>query len=337
MLGLGQFGNGMHRGNFHLDRDGRSPRIQGTPEDVRETQHIVDLVGVVAAARGNDGIAADSLHVFGADFRVGVGQGQNHRVGGHAGDHLFFEHAPGRQAQKHVGAFNHLGQRAGRGFLGELDLVVVHQFGAAFVNHTRQIGDENVFARHANFYQQAQASQRGCASTRGDQLDGFDVFAGNLEAIENCCAHHDGGAMLVVMKNRNLHAFAQFALDIKTIWCLDVFQVDAAKSGLERGDDVDQFVQVIAFVDFQVKHVDAGELLEQDAFALHHRFCGQWANVAEPQNGGAVGDHCHQITPRGVLVGVVGVFDDFFTRCRHARRIRQCQIMLVDQLFGGGD
>jgi hypothetical protein len=34
-------------------------------------------------------------------------------------------------------------------------------------------------------------------------------------------------------KTGNLHAFAQFAFDIKTIRRFDVFQVDAAKCGLQ--------------------------------------------------------------------------------------------------------
>jgi hypothetical protein len=35
--------------------------------------------------------------------------------------------------------------------------------------------------------------------------------------------------VLIVMEDRNLHAFAQLALDIKTIRRFDVFQVDAAE------------------------------------------------------------------------------------------------------------
>jgi hypothetical protein len=44
-------------------------------------------------------------------------------LGGHFGHHVGLEHAAGRQAQEHVGALDHLGQRARIGLLGELDLV----------------------------------------------------------------------------------------------------------------------------------------------------------------------------------------------------------------------
>jgi hypothetical protein len=57
-------------------------------------------------------------------------------------------------------------------------------------------------------------------------------------------------------------------------------------------------------VDFDIEHVDAGEALEQDALAFHHRLAGQRAEVAQAEDGGAVGDHRDQIALVGVAVGV---------------------------------
>ncbi len=138
------------------------------------------------------------------------------------------------------------------------------------------------------------------------------------------------------MKDRDLHALAQLALDVKAIGRLDVFQVDAAKGGLQRCNDLDQLFGVF-LVDLDVEHIDARELLEQDRLALHHRFAGQRADVAQAQHGCAVGHHAHQVAPAGVSEGGVGVFDDFFTRCGHAGRVGQRQIVLVDHLLGRGN
>ena len=190
-------------------------------------------------------------------------------------------------------------------------------------------------ARYAQLDQEAQAGQRCRPGARGHQFDLLGVLAHHLERVEQCCANHDRRAVLVVVEDRNLHPFAQAALDVKTIWCLDVFQVDTAKGGLQRGNDVHQFVEVVFLVDFNVKHIDAGELLEQDGLALHHRLGGQRPDVPQAEHGRAIGDHRHQVAAAGVLEGVVGVFDDLFTRGSDARRVGQRQIMLVDQLFGG--
>ena len=202
--------------------------------------------------------------------------------------------------------------------MGEKLFVHVHQLGAALVDHTGQIGDKNVFAWNTQLHQQPQAGQRCGTGAGGHQLDLLGVFADHLQAVEDGCAHHNSGAMLVVMEDGNIHAFAQFAFDIKAVWRFDVFEVDATKGRLQRRDDVDQLVQVVFFVDLNVKNVDAGKLLEQNALAFHHRLSSERANIAQAQHGRAVGDHRHQVAAAGVLKGVVRVFDNFFAGRRDA-------------------
>ena len=164
----------------------------------------------------------------------------------------------------------------------------------------------------------------------------LDVFADQRNAVQDGGANDDGGAVLVVVEHRDLHALAQLALDGEAFRRLDVFQVDAAEGRLQRGDDVDQLVGV-GFVDFNVEDVDAGELLEQYALAFHHRLGRQRADIAQAQHGGTVGDHRHQVAARGVLVSGGRIDDDLFTRRRHSRRVRQRQVALVGQLLGRRD
>ena len=105
----------------------------------------------------------------------------------------------------------------------KLDLVFIHQLGAAFIDYARQIGHKNIALRHAHFDEQAQTSKRRSTCARCDEFDLFQVFARDFDAIQNRSAHNDRRAVLVVMKNGDLHAFAQFALDVKTIGGFDVF------------------------------------------------------------------------------------------------------------------
>ena len=142
--------------------------------------------------------------------------------------------------------------------------------------------------------------------------------------------------MLVIMKDWNLHALAQFALNIEAVGCANVFEVDGAKGRLQRGNDVDQLGWV-EFVDLDVKNIDTGELLEQHGLAFHHRLGRQWADVTQTKHGGAVGDDGDQIAAAGVLVSGVRVFDNFFARSSNAWCVGQSQVTLVDQLLGGGD
>ena len=142
--------------------------------------------------------------------------------------------------------------------------------------------------------------------------------------------------MLVVVKDGDFHALAQFFFDVKTFRRLDVFQIDAAQRGFERGDDVDEFVRIV-LVQFNVEDIDVGEFFEQTPLAFHHRLGRQRANVAQPQHCRAVGDHGDQIAARGHFVGLLRVGDNQVARSGHARRIGQRQVALVGQAFGGDD
>ena len=100
--------------------------------------------------------------------------------------------------------------------------------------------------------------------------------------------------MLVVVEDRDLHALAQRFLDLEAFGRLDVLEVDAAEGRLERRDDLDQLLGV-ALLDLDVDRVDAGELLEEDGLALHHRLARQRADGAEAEHGGAVRDHGDEV------------------------------------------
>jgi hypothetical protein len=146
----------------------------------------------------------------------------------------------------------------------------------------------------------------------------------------------DGGAVLVVVEDRDLHPLAQLALDDEAFRSLDVLQIDAAEGGLQCGDHLDEAVGILG-VDLEVEHVDAGELLEQDRLALHHRLGGQRADIAQAQHGGAVGDHGHQVAARGVVAGQVGVGGDGLAGGGDAGGIGQAEVALGGHALGGLD
>jgi len=157
-----------------------------------------------------------------------------------------------------------------------------------------------------------------------------------VQAIEHRGADHDGGAMLVVVEDRDLHALAQLLLDVEALGRLDVLEIDAAEGGLEGGDHVDQLVGV-GLVDLEVEDVDAGELLEQHALAFHHRLGGERADVAQAEHRGAVGDHADQVRARGQLGRLRRILDDRIAGRGHARRVGQRQVALVGEHLGGRD
>jgi hypothetical protein len=71
----------------------------------------------------------------------------------------FFSTPPADRPRKMSGTLDHLGERAQRGLLRELDLVLVHQLGAALVDDAGQVGDPDVLARQAELHQQARQAR----------------------------------------------------------------------------------------------------------------------------------------------------------------------------------
>ena len=147
----------------------------------------------------------------------------------------------------------------------------------------------------------------------------------DFQGVDQRRAGDDGGAVLVVVEDRDVHGLLQFLLDVETLGRLDVLQVDAAEGRLEQLAGLDDLVRIFR-VELDVEDVDVGKAFEEDPLAFHDRLPGQGARFAQPEDRGAVGDHRHQIALGGVLVGILGVLCDFQTGLRDPGRVCQGQV-----------
>ena len=259
---------------------------------------------------------------------VGLASAMTSGLSAIALDHVGLQHVGRRQAEENVGAVDHVAQHALVGLLGIDRLPAVHQRVAAFVHDAVDVADPDVLALRAQRDQQIEAGDRRRTGAGGDDLDVGDLLAVQQQRIGDRGADDDGGAMLVVMEHRDLHARLELRLDLEALRALDVLEIDAAEGRLQRRHRLDHALDGVGG-DFDVEHVDAGEFLEQDRLALHHRLAGQRADIAEAEHGGAVGDHRDQIGAGGQRGRLGGVCGDRLAGGRHARRIGQRQVALV--------
>ena len=130
---------------------------------------------------------------------------------------------------------------------------------------------------------------------------------GQLQRVQQSRAGDNRGAVLVIVKNRNIQEFLQFGLNVKTFGRFDIFQVDAAKAGSYRPGDLNDDIRVMGIY-FNIEHVNVREGFKQNAFAFHDRFGGQRAAVSKTKDGGAIRDDRYQIAFGGVLIGKQWVF-----------------------------
>ena len=83
----------MDRGKLHRAGNRGGTRIQSAAKNKRKAQHVIDLIRIIGAASGDNRIIANRLHILGKNFRIGISERENQRLGGHFRDHLFFQHA----------------------------------------------------------------------------------------------------------------------------------------------------------------------------------------------------------------------------------------------------
>jgi hypothetical protein len=164
---------------------------------------------------------------------------------GHALDHVRLEHAGRREAEEDVGAVDHLAERALVGVLRIDRFPAVHQRRPALIDHALDVADPDVLALEAECDQQVQAGERRRARARDDELDLADLLARQVQGVLHRGRDDDGGAMLVVVEHRDLHARLEPVLDVEAFRGLEVLQVDPAEGRLQRRDHRDHVIDLV--------------------------------------------------------------------------------------------
>ena len=184
--------------------------------------------------------------------------------------------------------------------------------------------------------QQIHAGGGSSPRPHADDAAVTDELALHFQRVEQTGGGDDGGAVLVIVEHRNVAARDQRFLNLETLRRLDIFQIDATKGIGDGRHRVDKLLAGLV-LHLDVDGVDTGEALEQQRFAFHHRLGGQRPQIAQTQNGGAVGDDGHQIALAGITVGIGRVGGDLAYRLGDTRAIGQRQIVGGLGRFGQGD
>ena len=133
------------------------------------------------------------------------------------------------------------------------------------------------------------AGQARGARADHDHAHVLRALADDPQRVQQRRQHDHGGAVLVVVEDRDVQRLLQPALDLEAARRGDVLEVDAAERRRDLLHELDDLVDV-GGVDADRERVDAAQLLEQHRLALHHGHRGFGADVAQPEHGGAVGD-----------------------------------------------
>src|SRR5690606_9328336 len=160
--------------------------------------------------------------------------------------------------------------------------------------------------------------------------------AEQLTGVQKGRRGDDGGAMLVVVKDRDAHAAPELPLDDETFRGADVLEVDTAKRRLKAGDDLNEPMRIF-LIDLDVEDVDIRKALEEDSLSLHDGLGRASPDSPAPQHSGAVADDADEIAPRGIGIDEIWLADDLTTGLRDPGRIGQREVELRGDRFGPDD
>ena len=317
----------MRGGDLHFLVDIAGAHVKCAAEDAREGQNVVDLVRVIAPA-GRDDLRAARLRIFREDLRRRVRAGKDDRILVHGLDHLGRD-GPGRaDADEHICADEHVGKASSPALeirdLGHLFLDPVEAV-AALINSALAIAHGHIF--EACGQEQLHDCNRCRACTGRDDPHVLLLLPNDLQRIGQAGQRNDGGAVLVVVEDGDVAAFLELALDLKASGRGNILKVDAAERAGDERDGIDEFVHIVR-LDTQREGIHIAEGLEEHAFALHDRHTGLRADIAETEDGRAVGDDGAEIPAAGQLVAFLKILLDLHARLGDARRVGERQIVL---------
>ena len=190
------------------------------------------------------------------------------------------------------------------------------------------VAHDDVLAQHAEPHVVLGRGDGGRAGAGEHDLDLSDVLADHFERVEQGGAGDDGGAVLVVVEDRNRERLPERFLDQEAFRRLDVLEVDAANSRLQQLAEPDDILRVLG-VDLEVEDIDVRELLEQVALAFHHRLAGERADISQAEHRSTVRHDGDEVALRRVGICLVGVPLDLEAGLRDTGRVRESQIPLV--------
>ena len=301
--------------------------VQSTTEQIREAQHIVNLVRIIRPPRCHNRILANGVGFFRCNLRIRVRHGENHRIGGHASDHIGRHSTLNRHTDKHVSVIHRLVQSSGFSVGCVRRLPLVHPLGSALINHALGIANKTVVMLGTHGFHQLHTSNSRSTRAVNHNPAVLDFLAGDMQRIDQPRRTDHGRAVLVVVEDRDVHLFLKALFDDETFRRLDVLKVNAAKTWPHQANGVNDFIGVLG-VQLDVYGINVCETFEQNRLTLHHGLGRQRPQISHPQNGRTIRNYRYQITLGGVVIRKRRIVRDRLNGRRNTGRICQRQIPL---------
>ena len=175
---------------------------------------------------------------------------------------------------------------------------------AAAVHDAVDVGDDDVL--DARREQQPQDRRAGGTGAGHDHPHVAELLADHAQRVGERGEHHDRGAVLVVVEDRDVQRLAQPRLDLEAARRRDVLQVDAGEAG---GDALT--IRTISSVSWVSRQIGQASMpanrLNRAALPSMTGSAAAGPMLPRPEHGRTVGDHGDAVALDGQPAGVLGV------------------------------
>ncbi|MNW55563.1 hypothetical protein D3C74_332370 [compost metagenome] len=172
-----------------------------------------------------------------------------------------------------------------------------------------------------------------CADPVHHDFDILDIFAADLQGVQQPGKHHDGRSVLVVMEYRNVQLIPESLFNLKTPRRGNIFEINASECRGERFYNSNNLFRTFR-VEADGHSIHIGELFEQRRFAFHHRHGRSWADISQTQYSSSIRYHSHCVFLCCQFIGLRLILCDRLTDLRHTRCIYLGQVFFgPDRIF----
>ena len=131
---------------------------------------------------------------------------------------------------------------------------MIHAFLTAAIDDAFRVAQDDVGGLESHRLDQVETGDAGGAGAVADEPRRLNVAPGQMHGVDHPRGGDDRGAVLIVMKDGNVHHLAQALLDVEALRRLDVLEIDPAERRTEISHRVDEFVRILG-PDFQVDRI----------------------------------------------------------------------------------
>src|SRR6185503_13220097 len=121
-----------------------------------------------------------------------------------------------------------------------------------------RVAEEDVGGFESYRLDQVETSDAGGAGAVADEPRRPNVAPGQMHGVDHAGSRDDRCAVLIVMKDGNVHHLPQALFDVEALRRLDVLEINSAERRSEIFHRADEFVRVLG-PDLEVDRIDVGK------------------------------------------------------------------------------